>query len=390
MPSERAVYLKHAITTPLDPRVRDRVVACLEEDPRVEGSLLSDGRLAARLLAEARERVALLVGGSPDEIVFTSGGAEASSLALKGAALAPRAGRERRRLLVSATAPTPIRHPARSLARRGFAVEDVPVDRLGLLDRGRLAASLGDDVLIVSVEWVNAETGVVQPVREIGESARSAGALFHVDASSAAAHFPLSAADLGADLITLSAHRMYGPRGAGALFVRDGVRLAPLVEGGVEEGGRRGGSAPIALLAGFGEAAALAMIERSGWVERSWSAGRAILEGLTGLPRVTLNGAGAPRVEALVNVSVSGADGESLLLDLARAGIAAATGSACYDEAGRPSHVLEAMGVPARLAQGSVLFAAGRATTRDDAERVAPAFRAAVERLRRLSVSEVS
>ncbi|HZE87893.1 MAG TPA: aminotransferase class V-fold PLP-dependent enzyme, partial [Verrucomicrobiae bacterium] len=375
MPPGRAVYLKHAITTPIDPRVRDRIVACLEDDPRLAGSLLSDGRLAPRLLAEARERVALLAGGTAGEIVFTSGGAEASSLALKGTALAPRPGRERRRLLVSATAPTPIRHPARSLARLGFAVEEIPVDRRGLLDLDALADLLGDDVLIVSVEWVNAETGVVQPVAEIGETARARGALFHVDASTAAAHFPVSAADLRADLMTFSAHRMYGPRGAGALLVRDGVRLAPLVEGGVEEGGRRGGAPSLALLAGFGEAAALAMIERSGWIERSWSAGRAILEGLEEVPGVTVNGAGAPRVEALVNVSVPGAEGESLLLDLARAGIAAASGSACYDEAGKPSHVLEAMGVAPRLAQGSVLFAAGRETTLGDAEAVAIAFR---------------
>ena len=276
---QRGIYLRHASTTPLDPRVRDRVIACLEEDPRDEGSLLADGRRARLILSEARERVALLIGAASDEVVFTSGGTEASNLALKGVALAPRrGGKERKRILVGATEPSPVLHPARSLKRLGFEVEEIPVGIDGLLDRGRLASMLDDRVLLVSTGLANVETGVIQEIPSISEEVRGSGAIFHCDASAAAAHLAIDVGALGVDLMSLSAHRMYGPRGAGALFVRKGIRLVPLIEGGVDESGLRGGMPPVALHSGFGEAAALAMVERASWAERSWAAGRRILE----------------------------------------------------------------------------------------------------------------
>jgi cysteine desulfurase len=388
---QAGVYLRHASTTPLDPRVRDRVISCLDEDPRIEGSLLADGRRARRILDEARERIALLIGAAGEELVLTSGGTEASNLALKGVALAPGGGgKDRRRILVAATESFSIHHPARTLGRLGFDVEEIPVGREGLLDRDRLASMLDDRVLLVSVGVANSETGVIQEIPSISKQVHESGAILHSDASIAAAHLPLDVGDLGVDLMSLSAHRMYGPRGAGALFVRKGIRLVPLIEGGVDEGGLRGGTPPVALLSGFGEAAALAMVERASWAERSWETGRLILEGLLrSIPGLVHNGAGAGRIEAMASLSVEGVEGESLLLDLGRAGIAASSGSSCFDEAGVPSHVLLAMGISPRMAQSSVLLSAGRDTTQDDVERVLAVLPAAVTRLRALAVAVV-
>lgn len=391
MPMQGVIYLRHSSTTPLDARVRDRMIACLEEDPRQEGSLLADGRRARRILDESRERVALFAGASREEIVFTSGGTEASNLALKGVAFAPRGGGgKRRRILVGATEATSVLHPARTLGRLGFEVELIPAGADGAIDLDRLSSLLDDTALLVSVAMVNGETGVIQEMGEIARQVHAAGALLHTDASFAAAHLPVDAGRLEMDLMSLSAHRMYGPRGAGALFVRRGVRLAPLIEGGVDEAGLRGGAPSIAALSGFGEAAALATVERPAWRERSWEIGRRIAGGfLSAVPEAFLNGRGAERVEAMVNVSVAGVDGEALLLDLGRAGIAASSGSLCLDEAGKPSHVLLAMGVEPRLAQSSILFAAGRGNTEEEVAHLLSVVPAAVARLRQVSVAEV-
>jgi len=391
MSSRGIVYFMHAATTPLDPRVRQRMIACLEEDPRKEDGLLADGRRIARILEEARERVALFLGAAAEEIIFTSGGTEASNLALKGAAFAPasRSGGARNRLLVAATEHSSVLHPARTLGRLGWPVVEIPVTPGGLVDLDRLEDLLDDRTLLVSVALVNAETGVIQDLTAVARLSHAAGALLHTDACAAAAHLPLDVRDLGADLVSISAHKIYGPRGAGALYVRGGVRLAPLIEGGVNEGGRRGGAENVSAVAGLGEAAALASVERESWRERSWRLGeRMAREILSRVAGVMLNGAGARRVKAMVNISVAGADGEALLLDLGRAGIAASSGSPCFQEAGKPSHVLLAMGVPARLAQGSVLFAAGRSNDEEDVEAVLSVFPDAVARLRSLSAVE--
>jgi len=382
-------YFRHAATTPLDPRVRERMALCLEEDPGAEGSLLSEPRRGGKILDEARERLALFMGASPSEIVFTSGGTEASNLALKGAALAPPREPARRRILVAATEPAAILHPARTLGRLGWEFSEIPVDGRGVVDTARLRSMLDDRVLLVSMSLANAETGVLQDLPGIARLTRDCGALLHTDAGVAAMHLPLRVDDLGVDLLSLSAHRMYGPRGAGALYVRDGVRLAPLVEGGIEEGGLRAGAQSVAAIAGFGEAAALATVERQAWKERSWEVGRALASGiLESIPEVVHHGAAAERVEAMVCLSVAGVEGESLLLGLERAGFAASSGSPCADEAGKPSHVLLAMGVSPRLAQSSILLAAGRGNSVEEAERLVAHLCGDVSRLREMSVVE--
>jgi cysteine desulfurase len=364
--------------------------AHLDEDPSREGTLLSDRRRIQRVLDEARERVALLIGCRGEEVVFTSGATEATNLALKGSAFAPPGEGERKRILVGATESTSVLHPARTLARLGWTVEEISVDPSGRVREDHLAALLDERVLLVSLSLVTAETGVIQPLRRIADLAHARGALLHTDASAAAAHLPIDVPALGVDLMSLSAHRMYGPRGAGALFVREGVRLTPLIEGGTGERGLRGGMPSVAALAGFGEAAALAMVERPAWRERTWDLGRRIARGiLETIPVAVQHGACAERVDAMGSFGFAGAEGEALLLALGRAGVAASSGSACLDETGKPSHVLLAMGVPPRLAQSTVLFAVGRDNRVEEIDYLLEALRGAVGRLRGMSAVEV-
>ncbi len=377
------IYLKNSTTTALDPRVRERMLELLEEDPRQEGSLLADGTAMKRVVEEGRGQVARWCGARPEEIIFTSSGTESCNLALKGVMLARR---EREgRILAAATEHSAVLYPARTLAKLGFELREIPVDRHGTLRSDRLEELLrpGD---LVSVALATAETGTLQSVREIARSIRERGALLHVDACLAAAYQPVDVGVLGADLVSFSAHKLGGPRGVGALFARDGVRLLPLVEGGVSEGGRRGGAPFVAGIAGFGAAADLFLVELPREGPRLSRLGTLLEEGLIRLPGVLLNGHPVQRLRAVVNVSVRGLDGESLALRLGSRGIAASSGSSCFEEAGKPSHVLLAMGMSPSRARGSLCLAVGRGNTEEEISAVIEAVSEASESLRAFSV----
>jgi len=380
------VYLKHATDAPLDARVRDAMLPMLDEDPRGEGGLLRDGRAIRRIVREARLKVASSCGARPEEIVLTSGGTEACNLALKGACLASRGrGPSRPRILVGATERTAVLYPARTLGKTDAETELIPVDRHGRVCLDRLQEALSRETLLVSVAVANAETGTLDEIESIAGLAHEHGALMHTDACLAAARRRIDLHALGVDLASLSAHPMGGPRGAGALFVLEGVRLAPLIEGGTEEGGRRGGTQNVAALAGFGAAAELTAGELAAGPTRAEELGAALESAVLAVPGVHLNGHPERRLRGLVNVSVEGVDGEALLMRLARHGIVASSGSSCFQEAGKPSHVLIAMGIDPSLAQGSVLFSTGRTSTADDVAVVAGRFGEAVASLRSLS-----
>lgn len=382
------IYLMHSTTAPLDPRVRDAMIPLLEEDPRRPEGLLASGRRPRRIIEEAREAVARMCGGRADEILFTSSGTEACNLALKGVALARAArGGPGGRIIVAATEHTAVLYPARTLGKLGFEIVEVPVDREGLVDRDALDRALGDAALLVSVAAATAEIGTLQPVGEIAALAHRRGALLHADACLAAAALPLDVKGLDVDLVSLSAHKLGGPRGVGALWARDGVRLLPLIEGGVAEGGRRGGAEFVAGIAGFGVAAELHAREVSREGERLARLAARLAEHLGRVPGVCLNGPPSGRLPGMVNLSVEGVDGEALLLKLASRGIAASSGSSCFDETGKPSHVLLAMGIPPDRARGSVLFSMGRSTNEEEIDRVITVFPAAVESLRSISVN---
>ncbi len=384
------IYLMHSTSAPLDPRVREKMLPLLDEDPRRPGGLLSDGRRIRRLLEEARAQVAALCGATAGEIIFTSSGTEACNLALKGVALARRGRRGRRlragRMLVAATEHSAVLYPARSLAKMGFDCREIPVDRHGVVRLDVLERMCDEETFLVSVAPATAETGSLQPIGEIARLVKRRPALLHADASLAGACMAIDVASLGADLVSFSAHKMGGPRGVGALYVRDGVRLTPLIEGGVSEGGRRGGAEYVAGIAGFAETATILSRELPSVGPWLSSLAASLQDALLRVPGVSLNGHPERRLRTMVNVSVDGVDGEALVMRLAGEGVAASTGSACFSEAGKPSHVLAAMGLSQERARGSVLFALGRGNTPEEIDRVAGIFPRVVASLRAIGM----
>jgi cysteine desulfurase len=373
------INLRQGQTRPLDPRVARAVAAALE------GSTSGD-EVAADLLDSARGRVASLLGALPEEIIFTSGATEANNLALKGIGLA--AGDE---ILVARTEHTSVLYPARSLEKMGIGLGWIEVDRQGRVDPQDLRRRLGPRTRLVAVMAANNETGTLQPVAEIGAVCREAGVSLLADAAAAAGVAPIRAHDAGADFISVSSHKMGGPPGAGALFFREGVRLLPLLEGGIQEGGRRGGSENLPGIAGFGEAAAIAqhgLEERAARMrllrDRLWAEIRARIPGAVrhGSPEASLPGH--------LSISIPGAEGEALTLGLRRRGVAASTGSDCASHAGKPSHVLLAMGVGEELARCSLAFVAGGHLSEDEITRAAAATAEAAERLRSVSGIEAA
>lgn len=383
------VYLRHSTTAPLDVRVRALMTDLLIEDPRLDHGLLADGRRVAELLTESRRGISRWCGADPDEIVFTSSGTESCNLALKGVAMSRwRAPGPGGRILVAATEHTAVLYPARTLGRLGLTVTEIPVGGDGVIDPGLVARMIGTDTFLVSVAGVTAETGTIQPISELSRVAHEGGALLHADLCLAAVALPLDVHAMGIDLASVSAHKLGGPRGAGALFLKKGVRIAPLIEGGMSESGLRGGAENVAGIAGFAAAASYrreALTVRNDMLSRMGSRLEAAV--LT-VPDVTLNGAAGGRVPGMINISVAGIDGEALLLKLASRGIAASSGSSCLTEIGKPSHVLTAMGIPPELARGSLLFSIGDDNTMDEIDHVIRVFPEAVASLRRISVGK--
>jgi cysteine desulfurase len=378
------IYFDHAATTPVDPRVLEAMLPFLRERFGNPSSPCRFGAQARTAVESARARIAARVGCEPDELVFCASGTEADNLALRGAT---RALAERGRHVVT----TGIEHHAvlytcRALEREGSRVTFLPVSRSGAVEPGTLAASLGPDTVLISVMHANNETGVVQPVREIATLARERGILLHVDAVQTAGKLPGRLADLGADLVAFSAHKLYGPKGVAALYVRRGTPLAPLITGGAHEGGRRAGTENVAGVVGFAEAMELACAaagEDGGRIGALRD--RLEREVVAAIPGTLVNGVLASRVPNTSNMAFPGADGESVVLGLDLAGICASTGSACSTGEPEPSHVLLAMGLTPREAQGAVRLSLGRGTTDADIDATVRALAATVQRLRGIS-----
>jgi cysteine desulfurase len=326
------------------------------------------------------------VGAQPDEIVFTASGSEANNLALKGA-LAALPDPRRRRILVSAIEHPSVLETARYLASRGCELELLPVRANGVVDPEAVREALREDVALVSVMAVNNETGAIQPLEQIGPLVKEAGALFHVDAVQAAGKLPLEVDAIQADLLSLAAHKLYGPIGAAALFVRRRVKLVPLVHGGHQERGRRAGTEDVAAIAGFGAAAARALARMAAggprWIEALGE--RLLAELLRRVPDTRLNGDLNARTGAIVNVCFAGVDGEAVLHELDAAGISVSTGSACSSGQPGPSHVLLAMGLRPEDAHASVRFSLGEDSQDADIDTIAAVTPPVVERLRALA-----
>lgn len=384
MPDRVRIYLDHASTTPLAPEVREAMLPYLGDRFGNPSSPNLPGRSARRVVDEARDRVAGMLGARFEEIVFTGSASEANNLALKGMALASR--RRGNHLIAAATEHASVLHPLRTLSRHGLRTTLLPVDGAGVILLDRLDQALDDDTLLVSIAHASPEIGTLQPIGEICALARARGVAVHCDATVTAGLLPWPPAAPSPDLLTVTPHLFYGPPGVGALRVRQGIRLAPLIEGGQQEGGLRAGTESLAAIAGFGAAAALAVRRRQQRARRASGLARRVVDRLRPhLAGMVLTGHPDQRVPGLVTLCLQGIEAEALLQALQEEGIDAASGSACTTRVGKPSHVLEAIGIDPVLARGALSLAFGEASGDSDPDRVGDILPRLVSRLRDLS-----
>lgn len=377
-------YLDHAATTPVLDEVADLMVDVLRSDFGNPSSVHGVGRRAKELVEDARDRVASAIGARPDEIVFTGGGTEADNLALKGAAAKLRGNGDH--IIVSAIEHHAVLDAASWLRSQGFEIMQLPVAGDGVVDPSTVAGSVRQSTILVSVMTVNNEIGTIQPIADIAAAVREVNpnALVHTDAVQALGNIPVDVHAWGVDLAAFAAHKLGGPKGVGALFVRSGVAVEPTVHGGGQERGLRSGTLNVAGIAGFGLAAEIAAKEVHQKTERLRPLRERLLDGVrAAAPDAIVNGDMERRVAGNLNVSIPGAEGETLLLLLDREGISCSSGSACSSGALDPSHVLLALGTPKALAEGSLRFSLGRTSTDADVDAVIEALPRVVEQARR-------
>jgi cysteine desulfurase len=378
----RPIYLDYHATTPVDPGVLAAMLPFFSERfGNPSGRAHAFGQEAHRAVEEARAEVAALVGASPDEIVFTSGATEADNLALRGVMGARAAGGGH--IVTGAIEHAAVLEPCRRLEREGFAVTRVEVGREGVVDAGAVKAALRSDTVLVSLMAANNEIGTLQPVAEVGEVCRERGILFHSDAVQALGHVPVDVAAWRVDLMSLSAHKMCGPKGVGALYVRKGrprVRLQAQLEGGGQEKGLRAGTLNVPGVVGFGAAARLAaQALAAGEAERVRALrDRLFLALRTRMDGVELNGAAEPRLPGNLNVSIARAEAETLILSL-QGRVAISAGAACSEAGGKGSHVLRALGLPDERVYTALRFGIGRYTTDSEIDYVVLALAEAVD-----------
>ena len=380
--ADPVIYLDHQATTPCEPAVVQAMAPWWSEQFANPASRSHrPGLLAAAAVEQARGQIATALGVEPAAVVFTSGATEANNLALKGLAEAElQAGGSRRHLLCLSTEHRAVLDPLRYLSRHGFELTELAVPASGLVDLEQLGQQLRPSTLLVSVMAANNEIGVLQPLGAIAELCRARGIRFHCDGAQAVGHIPLQPAELGIDLLSLSAHKLYGPKGIGALVVAPGVTLAPQLHGGSQEQGLRAGSLPVPLIVGLAKALELALADQPARAQRLEALREQLWQGLEGLGGVHRNGAAAPRLAHNLNVWIEGVEGSALQRQL-RPHLAISSGSACSQ--GEPSHVLQALGLSRQQASAALRFGLGRHTTAAEIDRAAERVQEAVSALRR-------
>jgi cysteine desulfurase len=376
------IYLDHNATTPVDPRVLEAMLPALREGFGNASSLHWFGQQARAALDEARAEVARLIGATPSEIVFTSSGTEADNMAVRGVAGMARP--PRRAVVHSAIEHHAVVNTGKSLAEEGVPVVPVRARADGLLDLDDLEAKVDHTTALVAVMLANNETGSIQPLAEVVRIAHARGALVHCDAVQAAGKIPIDVRALNVDLLALSGHKIYGPKGVGVLYVKRGTRLRQWVRGGSQERNRRAGTENVPGIVGMGRAAALAREELAAESVRLEGLRERLEQKVLAIPGTRRNGDG-PRVPNTSNVSFEGIEAESLLMALDLAGVAISTGAACAAGAVEPSHVLRGMGLPLERVQGSVRFSLGRGTREEHVDRAAELVATAVTRQRSLA-----
>jgi cysteine desulfurase len=387
------VYFDYNATTPLAAEVIEAVVRATRDQFGNASSVHHFGQQAKGVLDEARSAVAALVNGDPSEVVFTSGGTESDNFAIRGAAGVNDAVEPtgRRHLIASAIEHEAVLNTLKALARRGWRTTLLPVDQTGVVSPDRLAELITDDTALVSVMHANNEIGTIQPIAELARIAHEHGALMHTDAVQSVGKIPIDVRALGVDLLSLSAHKFNGPKGAGALWVKRGTRMQPILTGGKHERSRRAGTENVPAIAGLGVAAHLAAGKMSAEGARVGALRDRLETGiLKQVPGTFVNGAPDLRVPNTTNISFDRVEAESLLIALDLDGIAVSTGSACSSGTLEPSHVLRAMGFPAHRTQNSLRFSLGLFSTEEEVARVIEVLPRLVEKLRGLTRKSVS
>ncbi|HYA02776.1 MAG TPA: cysteine desulfurase NifS [Syntrophobacteria bacterium] len=380
----RRIYLDYAATTPTDPEVVKAMLPYFGDSFGNPSSAHSFGQEAREAIETARNKVASLLGANPAEIVFTGGGTESDNFAIKGIAYANR--NRGNHIITSSIEHHAVTEPCHFLERQGFEVTVVPVDRDGRVDPDAVAKAITDRTILISIMHANNEIGTIQPIAAIGKIARERGTYLHTDAVQTFGHIPFTVDDLDVNLLSLSAHKLYGPKGVGALYIRKGTRIVPFMHGGEQESKRRASTHNVPGIVGLSRAVEVAKERMGEEIKTQTHLRDRLIRGiLERIERSRLNGHPAERLPNNVNVSVEFVEGESMLLSLDMEGIACSTGSACSSGSLDPSHVLLAIGLSHQMAHGSLRFSLGRYTEEKDIDRVLEVLPSVVERLRSMS-----
>lgn len=381
--SDGTIYLDHAATTPTDPRVVERMTPYFTDLFGNASSIYALGRRSLAALDDARETVARLLGCRPTEIVFTGGGSEADNLAIKGAAFAAR--RRGNHIITSAVEHHAVMHTCQFLEQQGYTVTYLPVDEYGLVAPEAVASAITPETSLVTIMYANNEVGTIEPIAEIGAICRERRIPFHTDAVQAGGLLDLDVTSLKVDMLSLSAHKFYGPKGVGILYIRQGTRIQPQLLGGSQERNRRAGTENVPGVVGAAEALRLARAEREAEVARLRSLRDELIAGMLILPGVALTGHPSQRLPNSASFVIAGVEGESLLINLDLASVAASSGSACATGSVEPSHVLTALGLSPAEARGHLRLTLGHSTTEEDIHRVLAELPVIIERLRAMS-----
>lgn len=378
------IYLDYAATTPCDPQVLEAMKPYFAEKFGNPSSIHSFGQEAKKGMEDSRQVLADFMGAKPEEIIFTSGGTEANNMAIFGVCGALE--KKGNHIITSAIEHHAVIEPCKVLEKRGYAVTYVKVDKNGIVDPQEIKKAITDKTILISIMQANNEIGVIQPIAEIGKIAKEKGIAFHSDAVQSVGHIPVNVNDLNVDLLSLSAHKFYGPKGVGALYIRKGTRINRLLHGGDQEKGRRASTSNVPGIAGLGKAIELCEPKMKEEADFQMSLRDSLIKGLLGkVDQCRLNGHPSLRLPNNVNMSFEYIEGESMLLNLDMLGIAASTGSACTSSSLEPSHVLLAIGLPHEIAHASLRFSLGRWTRKSDIDYLLEVLPGIINKLRQMS-----
>ena len=380
----RQVYLDNSATTPIKGDVLKEMLPFLTENYGNASSLYTPGLIAKRALDEAREKVATLINAKPNEVYFTGCGSESDNWVLKGVASALK--NKGNHIITTVTEHPAMLRTCEYLEKNGYEVTYLGIDDQGRLNPEELEAAIKETTILVSIMMVNNEIGTVHPIKELAAIAKKHGVLFHTDAVQALGNVPIDVKDLGVDFLSMSAHKIYGPKGVGGLYIRRGAKLGTLIFGGGQESGKRAGTENVAGIVGFGKAAELAMNGLDEHIKHSTEIRNYLADKLTSeIPDIIINGSMENRHPGNLNVTFKYIEGESILIQLDACGICISTGSACSSKSLKPSHVLSALGVPDELIHGTIRFSVGDFTTKEDIDYTVECTKKVVAWLRDLS-----